>query len=68
MACQAREPEALRGTQLTPARVSMTGMMATGASFTALTVIETIAGAETPAESVAVKMKLSTPLALVLGR
>ena len=67
MDCQAREPEALLATQLTPARVSTTGMMATGASLTSAMVIETVAGVESPTVSVTLNVKLSLPLALLLG-
>jgi len=42
-------------------------MIATGASLTGVMEIETAAAVESPAVSVTLKVKLSTPLALVFG-
>ena len=67
MACQALEPDAARAVQLTPARVSTTGIIATGASLIAAMVIETVAAVESPNVSVTLNVKLSTPLALAFG-
>ena len=41
--------------------------LATGASFTAVTVMVTVAGAESAVPSLAVKVKLSLPLKLAFG-